>query len=83
MLYDILNPIISIFRSVNIANLCKLHLSNKKKLFAFWSPWWHEQMMAAAMEFDRAQSLSLSDQSSAIDAYKDICEWGCSFILCL
>jgi len=40
-------------------------------------------MMAAAMEFDRAQSLSLSDQSSAIDAYKDICEWGCSFILCL
>uniref|UniRef100_H2YB50 PCI domain-containing protein n=1 Tax=Ciona savignyi TaxID=51511 RepID=H2YB50_CIOSA len=28
--------------------------------------------MAAAMEFDRAQSLSLSDQASAISAYKDI-----------
>nr|XP_002132056.1 26S proteasome non-ATPase regulatory subunit 11 [Ciona intestinalis] len=28
--------------------------------------------MAAAMEFDRAQSLSLSDQASAINAYKDI-----------
>ena len=30
--------------------------------------------MAAAMEFDRAQSLSISDQASAIRAYKDICK---------